>query len=543
MTIRRTGAILAVWILVFLAAALVAGQKPNQADVQLKAAMSKELVDGDLKGAIELYQKIIATSGGNRNIVAQALVQMGQCYEKLGQKEARSAYERVLREFADQSEPARLARQRLAALAPVATAVPASSAAPDMTVRRVWSQHGTLATVAGPPSPDGHYLPYYNGDMGDIWVHDFTTGQNRRLFLKKGDWDSNEEATNPVFAPDSRRLAYTWFNAKSYELRVSDLDGAQPRVIYSNTEDLPTPYAWTPDATSLLCILRGADEIWRIAVVSAADGSSRTLRTLGREVSPQLALPPDGRYVAYSRRPADGSRQRDVFTIEVATGREAAVVEHGADDQVLAWTPDGRRLLFSATGRARDAWAIDVGRVAPGAPTSSRSGAVQSSGSSSGTLARRFPVCARSAATLDFATGGVLILHGPRRRTTGWNHNPDWSWDGQFLAFTSLRRPQNDRFIVFQSTKTGEERDVKLAMKDATPRFGLRWAPDGRFVLIEAALGTDTCGLAQVDVQTGAVTHLVKVAAIDRLRIRRRRRVRVLHGVRSEDEPARTRVA
>ena len=31
---------------------------------------------------------------------------MGQCYEKLGQKEARSAYERVLREFADQSAPA-----------------------------------------------------------------------------------------------------------------------------------------------------------------------------------------------------------------------------------------------------------------------------------------------------------------------------------------------------------------------------------------------------------------------------------------------------
>ena len=38
-----------------------------------------------------LSQKIVAEGNGNRAVVAKALVQMGQCYEKLGRAEARKA--------------------------------------------------------------------------------------------------------------------------------------------------------------------------------------------------------------------------------------------------------------------------------------------------------------------------------------------------------------------------------------------------------------------------------------------------------------------
>jgi Tol biopolymer transport system component len=523
MRIRRIGVILAVWLLAVLAGVLVAGQKADQAEVQLKAAMHKELVDGDLKGAIELYQKVIAGFGGNRTVVARALVQMGQCYERMGQKEARSAYERVLREFADQSEPSRVARQRLAALQPP-SAPPAPAAIPEMTVRRVWTTHGVLATSAGAPSPDGRYLPYYDGEVGDLRIHDFTTGQSRRLFVKKGDWSNDdEEATDPVFAPDGRRIAYTWFNKTFYELRVVEIDGSEPRVIYSNKDNYPTPYAWSPDATSLLCTLRGADGNRQIALVSVPEGSLRTLKTLGKDTPRGLAFSPDGRYAAYDRRAGDASPQRDVFTLEVATAREIPLIEHGADDQLLAWAPDGQRVLFSSdrTG-TRDAWAIDVSAgVARGTPTLIKKnlGAVQPLGfSRTGVFYYRIPGFSREvyAATIDPATGKVLDPPRPApRHSAGMNNNPDWSWDGQFLAYTSMPRPQNERFIVFQSARTGEERDLKLVMKDATPRFSLRWAPDGRSVLIETMHGADACGLTQVDVQTGAAAPLVQVGNCD----------------------------
>lgn len=93
-----------------------ATQQANRAEVMFEAASKKELVDGDLKGAIEQYQKIVATYGSNRAAAAKALVRMGQCYEKLGDLEAgeaRKAYERVLRDYADQKEAVSVARARL----------------------------------------------------------------------------------------------------------------------------------------------------------------------------------------------------------------------------------------------------------------------------------------------------------------------------------------------------------------------------------------------------------------------------------------------
>ena len=107
--------ILILTILAFLAA----GQGPDRAEVQLQAAIKTEVFDGNLKGAIEQYKKIVSSYGNNHAVAAKALVRMGQCYEKLGEaqaKEARAAYERVVREYADQAEIVAQARVRLAAL-------------------------------------------------------------------------------------------------------------------------------------------------------------------------------------------------------------------------------------------------------------------------------------------------------------------------------------------------------------------------------------------------------------------------------------------
>jgi len=88
--------------------------KDDRAEVALQAAIKKEMVDGDLKGAIEQYKKI--AQSGNRAAAARALVRMGQCQERLGEAEARKAYEKVVREYADQAEAAAEARTRLVAL-------------------------------------------------------------------------------------------------------------------------------------------------------------------------------------------------------------------------------------------------------------------------------------------------------------------------------------------------------------------------------------------------------------------------------------------
>src|SRR5690348_9576924 len=103
------------WMICALAGVMLAAQEnDSRADLALQAAIKKETVDGDLKGAIEQYRKI--AQGKDRALAARALVRMGQCYEKLGDTEARKAYERVVQEFRDQQEAVRQARNRLATL-------------------------------------------------------------------------------------------------------------------------------------------------------------------------------------------------------------------------------------------------------------------------------------------------------------------------------------------------------------------------------------------------------------------------------------------
>src|SRR5688572_5803924 len=102
-----------VMLLVLLAGAAVAHA---QSSAQLyEEALRKERTDGDLPAAITLYQRVAA--GTDRELAARALIRVGALFERSGRENALRAYQRVLAEFPDQQESARVARARLAALA------------------------------------------------------------------------------------------------------------------------------------------------------------------------------------------------------------------------------------------------------------------------------------------------------------------------------------------------------------------------------------------------------------------------------------------
>lgn len=82
-------------------------------DMRLEAAIHREVVVGDLKGAIEEYKGILA--GGSRESAAKALLQMGRCMDKLGRHaEAQDAYMRIVRQYGDQTDVVAQARSWLA---------------------------------------------------------------------------------------------------------------------------------------------------------------------------------------------------------------------------------------------------------------------------------------------------------------------------------------------------------------------------------------------------------------------------------------------
>src|SRR5579859_721474 len=120
-----------------LAAILSVGMVFAQSGYDLfQKALVKERAEGDLKGAIPMFQRVVSEAGANRELAAKALVEMGGCYEKLGQGEAQKAYERVLRDYPDQSAEASEARARLAALEHGGTH------GTELVTRRIWAGAG-----------------------------------------------------------------------------------------------------------------------------------------------------------------------------------------------------------------------------------------------------------------------------------------------------------------------------------------------------------------------------------------------------------------
>src|SRR5438309_342621 len=100
----------------FLASLSAAPPAKEQPEILLQRAIQKEAATGDLTAAIEQYKRVVAAAAGKASVAAEALVRMGRCYERLGNRDARSAYERVVREFGGESKQVEEARARLAAL-------------------------------------------------------------------------------------------------------------------------------------------------------------------------------------------------------------------------------------------------------------------------------------------------------------------------------------------------------------------------------------------------------------------------------------------
>ncbi len=503
----RTGLSLTVAVLAgLLSASLAIGQKDDQAEVLMQAANHKQLVEGKLEEAIQIYKRIAQEYASNRALAAKALVQMGQCYEKLGKTEARRAYERVLREYADQNEAAAQARTRLAALSGNG-----ASRSSEMAVRRVWA--GPDVDVMGSLSPDGRYLSCVDGTTGDLALRDLTTGKMRRL-TNEG---SRPYVKASAISRDGKEVAYNWPNKDGYpDLRVVRVDGSAPRVLYNVKGAWASPHDWSPDGKYILTRLYKEPSTFQIAVISIVDGSLRVLKTL-EWVPTKIKFSPDGRYIAYDLQQQD-SGTRDIFLLAADGSREIRLIEHPADDQLLGWTPDGNHILFASDrSGTMSAWMI---RVTDGKPQGSPElvkpdiGQIIPIGfTPAGSFYYGLAIGTGDVYTaeLDLATGRVLTEPQiATQRYVGWNTSPAWSPDGQYLAYISRNRHplvvQRPEIITIRSLKTGEERD--LSPKLPFMWGPIRWSPDGRSILVSGKDNKARHGLYLIDAQTAKATPL-----------------------------------
>jgi Tol biopolymer transport system component len=516
----RYGGLIAAALLAFcLAAFPAAGQKNEQAELALRAATKTETVDGDLKSAIEQYKKIIAQAGAGRATVATALLRMGQCYEKMGQAEARAAYERLVREFGDQAGIVAQARARLAALG-------GSGMGGGPATRRVLADASGLGDFL---TADGKTIRGLDRETGDIVQFDVAGGLKSRI-KNTASWSKTERTLeDQVFSRDGKQIAY---NAEVlvdqkdwvFPLRIRNLDGSGLRTLI-NEKDYIKPLDWSPDAGSILA-LRDRNKTTELTAISTVDGSVRVLKgTLGWLSWGKACFSPDGRFVAFNLIREGNPPHGDVFLMTSDGRNEVVVAGHSAEDQLLGWTPDGKSLVFlSDRSGTWDIWAVAIiGGKPQGEPALLKKDFGNYAGDVLG-FAPDGSLYYKSVTRLGGLFSGAVdletgkFLSPPSPVATRYTRPPSqltWSPDGRNLAYISFRgepAPGN-LLLTIRSAATGEERFLLPRLLGFNQ---ISWAPDSRSII---AIGATLSGFGvfRIDAETSEVTKLADGGVAPRL--------------------------
>lgn len=365
----------------------------------------------------------------------------------------------------------------------------------------------------------------------------------------------------PAMSPDGTRVAFVWDpgGGETPDLWVKDLEAGTPIRLTSTPEKESVPQ-WSPDGASIAYVHDGSAPC-RIEMVSADGGSPRVLARRACGLRPDLAISPDGRWIAYSDRvgpdgrtairlrevdgdgertltrpqgehehdytPAfspDGARvafvrragteDRDLFVVPVTGGEPRRLTEDHTLIVGIAWEPDGRAIVASSK-RSGDLrlWSFPLSGDEPiwlgiGAgkvirPSFAREG-------------RRIAFERVSVATeiweLPFDDDGRVGGIVSRIASSEYDHEAHYSPDGERLAFVSNRSGSDQVWV------SGRDGNGAEPITDFDNAFvaSPRWSPDGREVVLVAAPSGNT-DLYAVDVASGAMRTLVDDAADERV--------------------------
>lgn len=475
-----------------LIAAFAVAQQAQRADMMMEAAARKERVDGDLKAAIEQYRKIVAQFAKQPEIAAKALLEMGQCQEKLGQAEARKSYERVLKEYAGAGQYAAQARARLAALS-------GPRPSPEEMRLRALDSGPKFGTLGG-TSSDGRLIAFTDYDRGGSpSVYDTATKRVRRL--ANLEWDGpNGFGDQVAISRDGKWVAFNWYTmgAKQTELRVVGADGTGMRAVVKE-RGWTTPLNWTPDGRSVLTVLNEG-----LCIVSFADGSVRALKKFA--LAPSYArISPDGRWIAY----LSGENEARLIAVDGST--DAPLFPGDPKAQPVDWTPDGKGLVFlSDRSGTRGLWyvAIQEGQLS-GEARILRNGMAERISPLGITADGRLLFVENAGLTNSYLlplVGGAPVRLTPRFE--GNNGFAAYSPDGKRLAWFGLK----EQFrvgggpLVVRDLASGAEKTIP-APESAMRNFAPEWLSDNRSIVFRVN-DSGKQVMVKLDVETGEQAKL-----------------------------------
>lgn len=318
------------------------GYAQQTAEDLYQAGLYQEEVQGNLESAIDIYRQILEDLPGNRALGAKAQLHVGLCYEKLGQRQAQQAYQRVIDDYPEHRDEVAVARARLASL---------NHALAELRRNPTFRQIEIASKPrSGVLSPDGTKLAFVSD--GGVWVtplhgnvDPYIAGAPLQIAAIEDAWDSlgqlSWSADGNWIAVNGRGVAY-----------VLPAGGGEPRTV-------PLPdrgnhgYSYrlslSPDGETLVFSaladgqVEGPNDTEKrlIYTVSVAGGEPRPLTDMWGRLP---AFSPDGQTIAYvsHRQPLDGKWGSDLWLVPGSGGTPVRLVttEEGRL-RAPVWSPNG----------------------------------------------------------------------------------------------------------------------------------------------------------------------------------------------------------
>jgi Tol biopolymer transport system component len=403
---------------------------------------------------------------------------------------------------------------------------PAAELTQQPDVRRVWVGTNELDHFGSTPSPDARYLPATDWNSGHLVLHDLAGDS---VFTLTGDravplWP--EHAYGAAISADGAAIAFQWVTAGAgsarpdAELRVMPWpgrDAAQSRVIYRNPgTDWIQPFAFTPDGLQVLAVVALRDGTHRITAVPAAGGEARVLRSFDARFPRRLAVSADGQWIAYDAPAGARHSASDVHLLSMDGSRHITLLASDDHEFVIGWTPDGGHLMYGVEeGGAAVIYAVPIadGR-SRGAPIVVRRDLwrmLPLGTAAQGSFVYMVLTGTRDllAAVIDPATGDLTSepVSVTGSDAAALPSAVEFSPDAQHVAYLASRGAMlsGSRDLVIRGTGRGEVRRLPL---NGFRVSNMRWAPDGRSLVVHGSDDSGQPGIGRVDLQSGELSQL-----------------------------------
>jgi Tol biopolymer transport system component len=221
------------------------------------------------------------------------------------------------------------------------------------------------------------------------------------------------------------------------EIFAAPLIGDLIQLTHNNSSDYSP--SWSADGSSIVfgSTRDGNPEIYKMD----ADGDNQKRLTENPAQDGAPVFSPDGRRIAFERRPSGGNY--DLFVMTSGGDNPVRLTRNTAADRLPSWSPDGSRIAFQSSRGAsgRD----DIYVMKP---------------------------------TREGAKNRPKNLS---RHSTADDESPDWSPDGKHIAFSSERGPWGFEIYTMRADGTDQTPVTESPAFSGSPA----WSPDGNLIVFQ----------------------------------------------------------